>query len=207
MQVSRTWWKHTVVFFRISLSDVQPRHWKLTLMSFFSLSFFQDGLKTADKMKQYIEKLAADLYNVSKTSAVLYCFITPGSSLYGFFFGCYFSTVPKRISSKASCVVAQRLKVVFYCANWKQYVERLHERAFFKSWGFITVSQMFFGKAAERSERFAHCNVPKPCFQIKQTQDEEKKQLTALRDLIKSSLQLDQKEVGTLLVGFPKGTF
>ncbi|MEQ2286529.1 Arf-GAP with SH3 domain, ANK repeat and PH domain-containing protein 1 [Ameca splendens] len=61
------------------------------LMSLFS-SFFQDGLKTADKLKQYIEKLAADLYN------------------------------------------------------------------------------------------------------IKQTQDEEKKQLTALRDLIKSSLQLDQKE-------------
>uniref|UniRef100_A0A8C2EVL2 ArfGAP with SH3 domain, ankyrin repeat and PH domain 1a n=1 Tax=Cyprinus carpio TaxID=7962 RepID=A0A8C2EVL2_CYPCA len=58
-------------------------------------NFFQDGLKTADKLKQYIEKLAADLYN------------------------------------------------------------------------------------------------------IKQTQDEEKKQLTALRDLIKSSLQLDQKEVVT----------
>uniref|UniRef100_A0A8C7U100 ArfGAP with SH3 domain, ankyrin repeat and PH domain 1b n=1 Tax=Oncorhynchus mykiss TaxID=8022 RepID=A0A8C7U100_ONCMY len=55
-------------------------------------NFFQDGLKTADKLKQYIEKLAADLYN------------------------------------------------------------------------------------------------------IKQTQDEEKKHLTALRDLIKSSLQLDQKE-------------
>ncbi|XP_043922969.1 arf-GAP with SH3 domain, ANK repeat and PH domain-containing protein 1 isoform X2 [Protopterus annectens] len=55
-------------------------------------NFFQDGLKTADKLKQYIEKLAADLYN------------------------------------------------------------------------------------------------------IKQTQDEEKKQLTALRDLIKSSLQVDQKE-------------
>ncbi|XP_041924503.1 arf-GAP with SH3 domain, ANK repeat and PH domain-containing protein 1 isoform X5 [Alosa sapidissima] len=55
-------------------------------------NFFQDGLKTADKLKQYIEKLAADLYN------------------------------------------------------------------------------------------------------IKQTQDEEKKQLTALRDLLKSSLQLDQKE-------------
>uniref|UniRef100_A0A674B5X0 ArfGAP with SH3 domain, ankyrin repeat and PH domain 1a n=1 Tax=Salmo trutta TaxID=8032 RepID=A0A674B5X0_SALTR len=55
-------------------------------------NFFQDGLKIADKLKQYIEKLAADLYN------------------------------------------------------------------------------------------------------IKQTQDEEKKQLTALRDLIKSSLQLDQKE-------------
>uniref|UniRef100_A0A8C8R935 ArfGAP with SH3 domain, ankyrin repeat and PH domain 1 n=1 Tax=Pelusios castaneus TaxID=367368 RepID=A0A8C8R935_9SAUR len=55
-------------------------------------NFFQDGLKTADKLKQYIEKLAADLYN------------------------------------------------------------------------------------------------------IKQTQDEEKKQLTALRDLIKSSLQIDQKE-------------
>ncbi|XP_076828722.1 arf-GAP with SH3 domain, ANK repeat and PH domain-containing protein 1a isoform X2 [Brachyhypopomus gauderio] len=55
-------------------------------------NFFQDGLKTADKMKQYIETLAVDLYN------------------------------------------------------------------------------------------------------IKQTQDEEKKQLTALRDLIKSSLQLDQKE-------------
>lgn len=29
-------------------------------------SFFQDGLKTADKLKQYIEKLAADLYNVCK---------------------------------------------------------------------------------------------------------------------------------------------
>uniref|UniRef100_A0A4W4EX13 ArfGAP with SH3 domain, ankyrin repeat and PH domain 1b n=1 Tax=Electrophorus electricus TaxID=8005 RepID=A0A4W4EX13_ELEEL len=55
-------------------------------------NFFQDGLKTADKLKQYIEKLAADLYN------------------------------------------------------------------------------------------------------IKQTQDEEKKQLTALRDLIKNSLQLEQKE-------------
>uniref|UniRef100_A0AAX7U082 ArfGAP with SH3 domain, ankyrin repeat and PH domain 1b n=2 Tax=Astatotilapia calliptera TaxID=8154 RepID=A0AAX7U082_ASTCA len=59
-------------------------------------NFFQDGLKTADKLKQYIEKLAADLYN------------------------------------------------------------------------------------------------------IKQTQDEEKKQLTALRDLIKSSLQLDQKEVSSV---------
>ncbi|XP_068196350.1 arf-GAP with SH3 domain, ANK repeat and PH domain-containing protein 1a [Antennarius striatus] len=55
-------------------------------------NFFQDGLKTADKLKQYIEKLAADLFN------------------------------------------------------------------------------------------------------IKQSQDEEKKQLTALRDLIKSSLQLDQRE-------------
>ncbi|XP_042284332.1 arf-GAP with SH3 domain, ANK repeat and PH domain-containing protein 1a isoform X2 [Thunnus maccoyii] len=55
-------------------------------------NFFQDGLKTADKLKQYIEKLAADLYN------------------------------------------------------------------------------------------------------IKQSQDEEKNQLTALRDLIKSSLQLDQRE-------------
>ncbi|MEJ1275293.1 hypothetical protein NN561_006189 [Cricetulus griseus] len=33
---------------------------------------------------------------------------------------------------------------------------------------------------------------------IKQTQDEEKKQLTALRDLIKSSLQLDPREVGGL---------
>lgn len=42
-------------------------------------------------------------------------------------------------------------------------------------------------------------SFPQPCLcfpQIKQTQDEEKKQLTALRDLIKSSLQLDQKEVG-----------
>lgn len=28
-------------------------------------SFFQDGLKTADKLKQYIEKLATDLSNVS----------------------------------------------------------------------------------------------------------------------------------------------
>lgn len=31
----------------------------------FFCSFFQDGLKTADKLKQYIEKLAADLYNVN----------------------------------------------------------------------------------------------------------------------------------------------
>uniref|UniRef100_A0A671LIC7 Arf-GAP with SH3 domain, ANK repeat and PH domain-containing protein 1-like n=1 Tax=Sinocyclocheilus anshuiensis TaxID=1608454 RepID=A0A671LIC7_9TELE len=33
-------------------------------------------------------------------------------------------------------------------------------------------------------------------YHIKQTQDEEKKHLTALRDIIKSYLQLDQKEVG-----------
>uniref|UniRef100_A0A8C1PGX5 ArfGAP with SH3 domain, ankyrin repeat and PH domain 1b n=1 Tax=Cyprinus carpio TaxID=7962 RepID=A0A8C1PGX5_CYPCA len=31
-------------------------------------NFFQDGLKTADKLKQYIEKLAADLYNVCQDS-------------------------------------------------------------------------------------------------------------------------------------------
>uniref|UniRef100_A0A673IPS4 Arf-GAP with SH3 domain, ANK repeat and PH domain-containing protein 1-like n=1 Tax=Sinocyclocheilus rhinocerous TaxID=307959 RepID=A0A673IPS4_9TELE len=66
-------------------------------------NFFQDGLKTADKLKQYIEKLAADLYN------------------------------------------------------------------------------------------------------IKQTQDEEKKHLTALRDIIKSYLQLDQKEVG-VECGVPQGS-
>ncbi|XP_072909072.1 arf-GAP with SH3 domain, ANK repeat and PH domain-containing protein 1-like isoform X2 [Hemitrygon akajei] len=30
-------------------------------------NFFQDGLKTADKLKQYIEKLAADLYNIKQT--------------------------------------------------------------------------------------------------------------------------------------------
>nr|XP_020667097.1 arf-GAP with SH3 domain, ANK repeat and PH domain-containing protein 1 [Pogona vitticeps]XP_020667098.1 arf-GAP with SH3 domain, ANK repeat and PH domain-containing protein 1 [Pogona vitticeps] len=30
-------------------------------------NFFQDGLKTADKMKQYVEKLAADLYNIKQT--------------------------------------------------------------------------------------------------------------------------------------------
>uniref|UniRef100_A0A8C0ULH9 ArfGAP with SH3 domain, ankyrin repeat and PH domain 1 n=1 Tax=Cyanistes caeruleus TaxID=156563 RepID=A0A8C0ULH9_CYACU len=46
----------------------------------------------------------------------------------------------------------------------------------------------------------AQCNCIQQAYngnlflQIKQTQDEEKKQLTALRDLIKSSLQLDQKE-------------
>ncbi|XP_036940768.1 arf-GAP with SH3 domain, ANK repeat and PH domain-containing protein 1a isoform X4 [Acanthopagrus latus] len=30
-------------------------------------SFFQDGLKTADKLKQYIEKLAADLFNIKQS--------------------------------------------------------------------------------------------------------------------------------------------
>lgn len=43
--------------------------------------------------------------------------------------------------------------------------------------------------------------------QIKQTQDEEKKQLTALRDLIKSSLQLDQKEVGRSQTGTGEDQF
>uniref|UniRef100_A0A673IQ34 Arf-GAP with SH3 domain, ANK repeat and PH domain-containing protein 1-like n=1 Tax=Sinocyclocheilus rhinocerous TaxID=307959 RepID=A0A673IQ34_9TELE len=33
-------------------------------------NFFQDGLKTADKLKQYIEKLAADLYNLFKAPCV-----------------------------------------------------------------------------------------------------------------------------------------
>lgn len=37
--------------------------WEVTVVFYYS--FFQDGLKTADKLKQYIEKLAADLYNVS----------------------------------------------------------------------------------------------------------------------------------------------
>lgn len=46
----------------------------------------------------------------------------------------------------------------------------------------------------ERLHIFPHLCILR--LQIKQTQDEEKKQLTALRDLIKSSLQLDQKEVG-----------
>lgn len=36
--------------------------------TFLFSSFFQDGLKTADKLKQYIEKLAADLYNVNTLS-------------------------------------------------------------------------------------------------------------------------------------------
>lgn len=29
-------------------------------------SFFQDGLKTADKMRQHIDNLAAELFNVSR---------------------------------------------------------------------------------------------------------------------------------------------
>lgn len=49
------------------------------------------------------------------------------------------------------------------------------------------------------------CMVPPPyccsaecpvlCRQIKQSQDDEKKQLMDLRDLIKSATQLDQREV------------
>lgn len=42
----------------VRLYDATPSH-------VYVFSFFQDGLKTADKLKQYIEKLAADLYNVS----------------------------------------------------------------------------------------------------------------------------------------------
>lgn len=38
---------------------------RVTCAVLSSASFFQDGLKTADKLKQYIEKLAADLYNVN----------------------------------------------------------------------------------------------------------------------------------------------
>lgn len=38
---------------------------KVVLFILILCSFFQDGLKTADKLKQYIEKLAADLYNVN----------------------------------------------------------------------------------------------------------------------------------------------
>lgn len=42
-----------------------PAVFNLCPFSFLLRSFFQDGLKTADKLKQYIEKLAADLYNVN----------------------------------------------------------------------------------------------------------------------------------------------
>lgn len=49
-----------------SIRSVKQMHNNLSFVLVFSLSFFQDGLKTADKLKQYIEKLAADLYNVSK---------------------------------------------------------------------------------------------------------------------------------------------
>lgn len=50
--------------------------WKVTELPVSSLfcSFFQDGLKTADKLKQYIEKLAADLFNVRR-SFVLFLLI------------------------------------------------------------------------------------------------------------------------------------
>lgn len=34
-----------------------------------------------------------------------------------------------------------------------------------------------------------------PSWQIKQVQDEERKQLTQLRDVLKSALQVEQKEV------------
>uniref|UniRef100_A0AAY5EKW1 ArfGAP with SH3 domain, ankyrin repeat and PH domain 1b n=1 Tax=Electrophorus electricus TaxID=8005 RepID=A0AAY5EKW1_ELEEL len=40
-------------------------------------NFFQDGLKTADKLKQYIEKLAADLYNVCALHFKLEPFFSP----------------------------------------------------------------------------------------------------------------------------------
>lgn len=42
----------------------------LVISVVFHCSFFQDGLKTADKLKQYIEKLAADLYNVFFTKCM-----------------------------------------------------------------------------------------------------------------------------------------
>lgn len=69
----------------------------------------------------------------------------------------------------------------------------------------------FFQIEAERNLHVADFCLQGSCLvnfhlhspQIKQTQDEEKKQLTALRDLIKSSLQLDQKEVGRSHPGTP----
>lgn len=52
-------------FVSLSLELKWKSPWNSNIRPVISCSFFQDGLKTADKLKQYIEKLAADLYNVN----------------------------------------------------------------------------------------------------------------------------------------------
>ncbi|KAI5617073.1 arf-GAP with SH3 domain, ANK repeat and PH domain-containing protein 1 isoform X4, partial [Silurus asotus] len=59
--------------FQLQMCEVSSKQSKKQCNSHLStfnanlMCFFQDGLKTADKLKQYIEKLAADLYNIKQT--------------------------------------------------------------------------------------------------------------------------------------------
>lgn len=140
----------------------------------FVFSFFQDGLKTADKLKQYIEKLAADLYNVCTVSFVL----QPFNRDYE-----YSLAVCKNWSLRFSMTYFWNN---ILCSSAKTIILFLNKTKVAELWMLVCMTFCISGS------------------QIKQTQDEEKKQLTALRDLIKSSLQLDQKEVGKQL-GVPQG--
>ncbi|XP_031666116.1 arf-GAP with SH3 domain, ANK repeat and PH domain-containing protein 1 isoform X4 [Oncorhynchus kisutch] len=81
--------------------------------------------------------------------------------------------------------------------TWKDYEAKFtkiekEKREHAKQHGMIR-TEITGAEIAEEMEKERRHFQLQMC-KIKQTQDEEKKQLTALRDLIKSSLQLDQKE-------------
>lgn len=52
-----------------------------------------------------------------------------------------------------------------------------------------------FGRTALKRNNNVIFNLCFSSFKIKQAQDEERRQLTQLRDILKSALQVDQKEV------------